>query len=315
MMLLISRRWRRFKYGSTRMKQRRYFGRDSSARSVRSLLSVGIFTFVALRPNRRTRDEVRSRVATWLADNPSWPLGDSRCIAMHIRHGDKLTPLWQESKHQDRGFVQSFEDYVDAALRATRNLTRIMYMTDDKDIVDEAPQVEAAKNVTLFTVRPGRPLVSTRQIAKDKKAGHINHQIQCRKDIQARQIRMIDLKNELRGFSPAKLRQHRAKKLFDSLNVEMDQAKAAPKSCAHDYSRDPYTGKLVGADELLQWLATWELMSYCDTFVAYSLADSFFTELIYVWISVLRYKRGGRPPRLVLLEKTKKDSNATRRRR
>lgn len=236
---------------------------------------------------------------------------------MHIRHGDKLTPLWQESKHQDRGFVLSFADYVDAALSATRNSsTRIMYMTDDKDIVDEAPEVEEEKNVKLFTVPPGRPLVSTRLIAKDKKAGHINHQIQCRKDIQARQIRMIDLKTELRSFSPAKLRQHRAKKLFESLNAEMEQAKIAPKSCAHDYARDPYTGKLVGAEELLQWLATWELMSDCDTFVAYSLADSFFTELIYVWISVLRYKRGDRPPRLVLLEQAKKndDSDARRRR-
>ncbi|KAJ8601418.1 hypothetical protein CTAYLR_005932 [Chrysophaeum taylorii] len=330
-------RWRRFHQTTpVHPKQRKVFARESSLNTAtyRGVLHFGVLALVALRPNRRTRAQLRDRMDSWRASNPSWPLhGDGNCAAIHVRHGDKLTPVWRREKRQDRGFNRHFHEYIDAALEAlanrknrsfNRNYTRastrryrlhtnqtqptgararVIFMTDDKDIVDEVPSVEAIRNVTLFTVPPGRPLISTRSISNDKKLRHVNHQIQCRKDILSREISMLDLQEELKKMDTyQKKRSRKAKHLLAKLQDAQELAKVAPKSCAHDYARDPKTGRFVGAEELLQWLATWELMAECDVFVGYSIADSFFTELIYIWLCVRRYARGQPCPRLVLLQ-------------
>lgn len=289
--------WHQHRIGAERSKDRKFFGKESfvGPHQSKGLLQLGILLFLAFRPNRRTRAETRSRVESWRRANPGW---GGECAAIHIRHGDKLTHLWQRDKKQDRGFVLSFEDYISAAVESGNS--RILFMTDDKDIVDDVSKVEKKMNVTLFHVDPGRPLVSTRRVSEDESLREVNHQTQCRKDIETNRLKIVALQHRLRSIDPRRSRQT-AKDLLLQLKQVHQGSRVAPRSCAHDYSRDPVTGKMVGSNELLQWLTTWELMSECDLFIGYSIADSFFTELTYVFLCVRRFFRGRGCPNLKLL--------------
>merc|ERR550525_621475 len=48
------------------------------------------------RQNARTRFEIAQREHAWRKKHPKWPTtrGTSPCVAIHVRHGDKLTPFW-----------------------------------------------------------------------------------------------------------------------------------------------------------------------------------------------------------------------------
>ena len=228
----------------------------------KSMVRLAMLVLVALRPNRRTRIEVAQRVDHWKREHPGWSQGGP-CAAIHVRHGDKVTPHWQQKKEADRGFASvTLQDYLNASRRGT-----ILLMTDDKDVLDEAQPGR------VFSVPTGRPLVSSSKVARDPRSG--NHQVDCTKDLHRR----------------SQLRQQRHQR----------ESKRAPPSCAHDYLRHPKTGQPVGSEELLQWLVTWDLMADCDTFVAYSIKASFFTEFIFVWLCIQRWHHGHPCPRLVLL--------------
>jgi len=302
--------YRRYRYGPPRSKQRGLFFKESSSSSsglsatvATGMLHLGMMLFVAFRPNRRTRFVVAERVKSWRAANPTFDGG--RCAAVHVRHGDKVTPRWQREKKNDRGFAMvSFDDYVaNASSASSLPPPRVLYMTDDKDVVDDAPRVAAKFGVDLFTVPPGRPLVSSRAVARDDKANRVNHQVACSKDVAQQDIAIKDLEAQVAATKKKKKDRQR---LETALLEARRERKRAPASCAHDYVRHPETGDLVGSEELLSWLVTWDLMATCDTFVAYSMKDSFFTEFIYVWLCILRFTthEGQACPRLVLLEKT-----------
>merc|ERR1712203_830913 len=55
-----------------------------------------LFHMLFFRQNAGTRNEVMRREIAWRAQNPSWPKPESAaakvCAALHVRHGDKLTP-------------------------------------------------------------------------------------------------------------------------------------------------------------------------------------------------------------------------------
>ena len=243
------------------------------------LATHATFLQTFLRPNFRTRAEIALRVARWKAENPNWICGNETaipCIAMHVRHGDKLTHYWMNASTlagknmaiaNAREFNHSLWDYTDLALRrhadvdkqsnflenkhqsenvqfsvTSEPLLKIFLMTDDRDVVTEASIVEKSRNVKFYWVKPGRPLQSTSEINLRSNIGTFNHEKRCRRD---------------RRF------------------------------CALDYARDPLTGANVGSEELLQFLVAFTIMVEGDIFVAAS-ASSHFTRLILAWICSAR---------------------------
>ena len=219
----------------------------------------------ALRPNARAAAAIDDRVAAWKEANPAWaPSAGSTCAALHVRHGDKLTPVWLKARPADAAFDASLEDYV----RAAGRVDAVLLMTDDRDIVDAAPAVEASLGVRVFHVEPGRPLQSTSRINR-LGLGLVKHQGGC-----GRSVRAAARAARARG-RPA--------------------AGGAPPTCALDYLRDPATGGSVGGEELIRWFVAWRLMADCDTFVGRP-AQSLFARFVFVFLCL---ERGG-CPRLVV---------------
>jgi hypothetical protein len=227
-----------------------------------------LFAALAFRPNRSTRIEVRERIALWKAAHPSWAArpSSSTCAALHVRHGDKLTPYWlgnvkgkgpvDDAMEVNRAFNISLEEYVGAAVASlSRNgelpaRPQVLLMTDDLDIVRAASQILQAE---VFTVPTGRPLVSLSE-TNAHGFGNLDHEKECRTEAQ--------------------------RKHWRRLGVE----------CSFDYYHDPMTGKPAGSEEMLQWLVAWELMSTCQIYVRH--AGSSFGSLIYGIISDHRLSRG-----------------------
>ena len=94
---------------------------------------LALYIKAMLRPNWRVRLEIRRRVAAWLAEHPSWPSRSRRLggsvkgiadckgtVAMHVRHGDKLTPYWSSisgekriaKSHGSQGEVQRYSNVI-----------------------------------------------------------------------------------------------------------------------------------------------------------------------------------------------------------
>ena len=104
---------------------------------------------------------------------------------MHIRHGDKMTQFWETMDSHIPFYNRTLDDYQ----RFAKDLVRlkhpsrdpdanikVLFMTDDKDVVDSAPA--AARNVggvEVFTVPTGRPLISSSAVRKSS-VGSKNHE-------------------------------------------------------------------------------------------------------------------------------------------
>jgi|MDSY01.1.fsa_nt_gb hypothetical protein len=242
------------------------------------LATHAAFLQVFLRPNFWTRQAISSRISQWKSAHPHWGCdsGGGTCVAMHVRHGDKLTHYWMNSSTpagrnmaaaNAREFNHTLWDYTRLAARrvailklnarnfpmkepsrkkpgnytAGSEVLKIFLMTDDLDVVAESTAVERESRhwqvrIKFFWVQPGRPLQSTSKI--NEHLGSANHEKKCTKD---------------RRF------------------------------CAFDYARDPITGKYLGPEELLQFLVSFTLMAEADVFIAAS-SSSHFTRLILAWV-------------------------------
>ncbi|CAK0839426.1 unnamed protein product [Prorocentrum cordatum] len=132
------------------------------------------------RQNARTRNEIARREAEWRSKNQAWPASGTgpACAAIHVRHGDKLTPFWiREHDTIAGGFNKSFEDYLDVALKMmedkpqltdasrSKKLPLIFLMTDDADIIAVA---KGSRRAIIHTVPPSTPLNSLSDFYKDK---------------------------------------------------------------------------------------------------------------------------------------------------
>lgn len=143
------------------------------------------FLAVAFRPNARTRLTLRRRTRAWLAENPGWrsTRADGACAAVHVRHGDKYTAAFSPENFdygRHRPPNASLGDYVDAALAHLPALgvaaggARLLLLTDDADVAGAAAGVAAEKSAEIFSVAPGRPLVSTSAVAADARLSATN---------------------------------------------------------------------------------------------------------------------------------------------
>ncbi|CAK0840368.1 unnamed protein product [Prorocentrum cordatum] len=133
------------------------------------------------RQNARTRDEIARREAEWRSENQAWPASGAgpTCAAIHVRHGDKLTPFWIKAHDTIAGgFNKSFDDYLDVALKmmkekpqltdASRSKERplVFVMSDDADIIAKA---KGSRRAVVHTVSPGTPLPSLSDTLADGK--------------------------------------------------------------------------------------------------------------------------------------------------
>ena len=140
---------------------------------------------------------------------------------------------------------------------------QLFVMTDDADIVDDFATVGVSLGVELFTVPPGRQLVSTKAVRADATIGAQNHERNCRDALE-------DLAAQRNASAKGGKRRG-----------------PRPTVCSFDYLRDPATGRAVGHEELLQWLVSFEVMSACDGFVGGTF-HSHFTRLMYAWMCARR---------------------------
>jgi hypothetical protein len=121
-----------------------------------------LWNMLFFRQNAKTRNEVARREMAWRAENPSWPAmpfsfsekldAPVTCAALHIRHGDKLTPYWIKAHHTiEEGFNRTLDEYLDEALKLLNvgSEARIMVMTDDADIIEASMRT---KRATTFHV-------------------------------------------------------------------------------------------------------------------------------------------------------------------
>jgi hypothetical protein len=127
-----------------------------------------LWNMLFFRQNAKARSEIARREIAWRAENPSWPAmplsyseqrnASVTCAAVHIRHGDKLTPYWMKVHHtMDQGFNRSFDDYLDEALNLLQKATgvnvgaeaRVFVMSDDADIIEASMKT---KRATTFHV-------------------------------------------------------------------------------------------------------------------------------------------------------------------
>lgn len=230
---------------------------DAGAASLATLLVT------ALRPNARTRAAVAARSRRWASGTPAWA-ARSRCAAVHVRHGDKLTEVWLRARPRDASFNLTLDDYVRAAVGARAGPGDVVLLTtDDRDILDAAPAAAARYGVPVVSVPAGRPLQSTARINR-LGLGAVKHQGGC-----ARAVKMARRAAAARAADGAAPRYR------------------APPTCALDYLRDPTTGEDVGGEELLQWLVAWNLMGSCDRFVGKP-AESLFARFIFASMCVDR---------------------------
>lgn len=129
-----------------------------------------LWQMLFFRQNARTATEVGHREAAWRLQNPTWPNsgGEAACVAVHVRHGDKLEPFWQEAHHTiEKGYNRTFDEYLLEALHLLNERhpaakseymkAKIFVMSDDKDIIKAAKEIDKA---TAFHVDPPTPLKS-----------------------------------------------------------------------------------------------------------------------------------------------------------
>ena len=154
------------------------------------------FAAIAMRPNLKTRMELRRRAAAWLRDHPSWraTVDSGACAVVHVRHGDKYTKAFlpaEEGHNHHFPPNATFDEYVGWAKHhlgavAGRNFSEtvpMMLMTDDADVEARAAAVGAAHGVELLTVAPGRPLVSTTAVVANEELAKVDCERQYHKPI------------------------------------------------------------------------------------------------------------------------------------
>jgi len=132
------------------------------------------------RQNAQTRNEVARLEAEWRSVNQAWPAskGGPACAAVHVRHGDKLTPFWiKEHDTIAGGFNKSLDDYLDVALQMmedepqltdasrSKELPLVFVMSDDADIIAATKRSRRAR---IHTVAPGTQLHSLSDTLSDK---------------------------------------------------------------------------------------------------------------------------------------------------
>jgi len=154
------------------------------------------FAAIAMRPNLKTRMELRRRAAAWLRDHPSWraTVDSGACAVVHVRHGDKYTKAFlpaEEGHNHHFPPNATFDEYVGWAkfhlgAVAGQNFSEtvpMMLMTDDADVEARAAAVGAAHGVELLTVAPGRPLVSTTAVVANEELAKVDCERQYHKPI------------------------------------------------------------------------------------------------------------------------------------
>jgi len=142
-----------------------------------------LLAMVYHRFNGRTQQELANREHAWRAKNPSWPrlsAGGRKqtCAAMHVRHGDKLTPTWLKLRAglthhalegNSGGYKRSLDEYLDETLHlmnsggGVEERPLVIVMSDDKDIIDaslvnsraEVVHVDAPSSKSLTAVNKG----------------------------------------------------------------------------------------------------------------------------------------------------------------
>jgi hypothetical protein len=148
-----------------------------------------LWNMLFFRQNARTRSEIDRREIAWRIENPSWPAmplsyseqrnASVTCAAVHIRHGDKLTPFWMHAHHtMHQGFNRTFDDYLDEALDLLQKTTgvnvgaeaRVMVMSDDADIIEASMKT---KRATTFHVDQAIQSLSETLQTSDKNSSHL----------------------------------------------------------------------------------------------------------------------------------------------
>ena len=216
------------------------------------------FAAIAMRPNLKTRMELRRRAAAWLRDHPSWrdTVDSGTCAVVHVRHGDKYTKAFlpaEEGHNHHFPPNATFDEYVGWAkfhlgAVAGQNFSEtvpMMLMTDDADVEARAAAVGAAHGVELLTVAPGRPLVSTTAVVANEELAKVDCERQYHKPIC--------------------------------------------KTGGFNYRWDPVTGEPVGSEELYQFLLAWHLVAHCKLAVGMG-ARSYFSTMIYAMMCAIAGK-------------------------
>lgn len=139
----------------------------------------------------------------------------------------------------------TLRDYVEAAkAHVEGRVGGMLVLSDDLDIIDALPDVAAAAGVRLFTVAPGRPLVSTSRVANSSLGD-----IDCERggNVHSRHHKRITDQCRTGGFN---------------------------------YRLHPDTGQEIGSEEMYQFLTAWYLLARCSVLVGMG-QRSYFSELIF----------------------------------
>eukprot|EP00747_Dinoflagellata_sp_TGD_P116186 gnl/TRDRNA2_/TRDRNA2_172311_c0_seq8.p1 gnl/TRDRNA2_/TRDRNA2_172311_c0~~gnl/TRDRNA2_/TRDRNA2_172311_c0_seq8.p1 ORF type:complete len:489 (-),score=29.93 gnl/TRDRNA2_/TRDRNA2_172311_c0_seq8:89-1504(-) len=148
-----------------------------------------LFGMMFFRQNSRTRIDVARREFLWRKSNPLWPSEDQKraCAAVHIRHGDKLTPFWMKAHRTiQTGFNRTLDDYLDEALAMMRperlrgqsaselHLPLVFVMSDDADIIHQARNTTRANT---FHVSGSHRLDSLSEVLKKGTKGQFKYAV------------------------------------------------------------------------------------------------------------------------------------------
>jgi hypothetical protein len=72
-----------------------------------SLMEMSLFMQAFMRPNYEVRAKLKSRLDNWRRANPGW---GAKCVALHVRRGDKVTDYWVNKKTTGM-YNRSLTDY------------------------------------------------------------------------------------------------------------------------------------------------------------------------------------------------------------
>lgn len=99
------------------------------------------------RPNYRTRARLAAIEFAHVQEHGSIGVGSDRpCVAMHIRHGDKLTEFAKKMWRHDRGsFTHTLNDFVKTGIALAKrhgvDVHDFFLMTDDDDLVSKKQEL------------------------------------------------------------------------------------------------------------------------------------------------------------------------------
>eukprot|EP00747_Dinoflagellata_sp_TGD_P116179 gnl/TRDRNA2_/TRDRNA2_172311_c0_seq1.p1 gnl/TRDRNA2_/TRDRNA2_172311_c0~~gnl/TRDRNA2_/TRDRNA2_172311_c0_seq1.p1 ORF type:complete len:479 (-),score=18.77 gnl/TRDRNA2_/TRDRNA2_172311_c0_seq1:142-1527(-) len=144
-----------------------------------------LFGMMFFRQNSRTRIEIAHREIQWRRSNPLWPSEhqERACAAVHIRHGDKLTPFWMTAHRTIKGgFNRTLDDYLDEALAmmtgsgfdSKDQLPLVFVMSDDADIIHQARNTTRANT---FHVSGSHRLDSLSEVLKKGTKGQFKYAV------------------------------------------------------------------------------------------------------------------------------------------